>query len=53
MPDAGGPLRLDGEQRNEDRDRHGHHIGAETRGRDAQAFERQSTEIAGVMAPSP
>jgi hypothetical protein len=40
-PDARGPLRLDGEQRTEDRDRRRHHIEAETWGRDGQPFERR------------
>ena len=39
LPDARGSLGLNGEQRNQDRDRGRHHIGAEPGRRDGQAFE--------------
>jgi hypothetical protein len=41
MPDARGSLRLNGKQRNQDRDRHRHDIRAEPGRCDGQSFERR------------
>ncbi len=53
VTDPGRALRLDRKQREQDRHRGGNDIGLQRRGRHVRPSSADSTEIAGVIAPSP